>query len=783
MKIRTKISLIVLLVGLVFIVGGATGISYFFIENLKTEIQDNLENITQTRAKQIEVSTERELSFLKLITSRTNLRLDLDSYNKTGYKIYKNKIKDILIDALSSVDEFKSISVLSLDGKILVSTNDEYLGKDLSDKKYFLEGKEGNKFYYSFLENDKNQPFIYLSGPLVLNNNIIGVVLIELDASNIIYSVQEYMGIGKTEKAYVVDKDMNLLIPSNIKNISLVGNKIDTKNTRDCISMMDLNPKELEDAYKINDRSTIYNDQRGVSVLGSYRIISSMDWCLVAEVDESEIFSPVNDMINIFFISRMGILLIFFIVVYFSTKIVTDPIRDLQEGVEVVEKGNLDHKVGTKLNDEIGQLSRSFDKMTFAIKRSRKDVDRKVKEQTKKIKEDKRLLEEKQKAILNVLEDVREEKEKAAREKEKDDAVLYSIGDGVFVVDKDKKIVMFNKAASEISGYSPEYAVGRRYDDVLRFIYELNGKKNDKFIRRAFKTGKIQEMLNHSLLVTKRGRKIAVSNSAAPLKDKNENVTGCVIVFRDVTKEREIDKAKSEFVSLASHQLRTPLTSIGLYSEMLLKEEVGKLSKDQKKYLKEISKGNYRMVELVNALLNVSRLDAGIFDINAEPVDIKNILSSVFEDMSDEIKKKNLKLTKRCTKNIGKINLDQKLMRIIFQNLISNAVKYTPKKGKIGINIKKQNDDILIVVSDTGYGIPKYQQSKIFTKMFRADNIISKDTTGTGLGLYIVKSIVDKSGGKIWFESEENKGSIFYVSFPMSGMKSKFGKKSLSDIY
>ncbi len=779
MKIRTKISLIVLLVGLVFIVGGATGISYFFIENFKTEIQDNLNNITQTRAKQIEVSIKRELSFLKLITSRTNLRLDLNSYNKTGYKIYREKIKSILVDALSSIDEFESISVLGLDGKVLASTDDKYFGRDFSDEDYFLEGRIKNNFYYSLPANNKNKALIYLSGPLVLDDKTIGVVFIKSKADNIIYSVWEYMGVGKTEKAYIIDKNMKLLIPPASFGAFSLGEKIDNQNARDCTAALRADLKKSEYDYK----PIAYNDNRGVKVLGVFSIIPGVDWCLLSEVDESEIFSPVNNMINIFFISRIGLLFIFFIVVYLSAKMVTDPIRDLQKGVEVVEKGNLDHKVGTKSNDEIGQLSRSFDKMTSAIKRSRRDVDKKVKEQTKKIKEDKRLLEGKQKAILNVLEDVQEEKEKAAREKEKDDAVLYSITDGVFVIDKNQKIVMFNKAASEISGYSPEFVVGKKYDDILRFIYESNGKKNNKFILKAFKTGKIQEMLNHSLLITKSGKKISVSNSAAPLKDKNGNVTGCVIVFRDITKEREIDKAKSEFVSLASHQLRTPLTSIGLYSEMLLKESVGKLNKDQKKYLNEIYKGNYRMVELVNALLNVSRLDAGIFDVNAEPIDIKKILNIVLKDMSDEIKKKNLKLTKRYSKNIGKINLDQKLMRIIFQNLISNAVKYTPKKGKIAINIKKQNDNILIAVSDTGYGIPKHQQSKIFTKMFRADNIISKDTTGTGLGLYIVKSIVDKSGGKIWFESEENKGSTFYVSFPMSGMKSKFGKKSLSDIY
>jgi len=781
MKIRTKISLVVLFVGAIFIIGGTSSVSYYSITNLQTQIRDNLENLTQARARQVEVTIDREINSLKLITSRTKLRSDLSAYNNTGYDSYKDNIRGILDDALYSSKGFKNILVADLNGNILVSTDDSYVDKNISEEKYFKDGKEDNSFNYE-TQKISGEPVEYLSGPLVLNDEVIGVMVVESTTDNIISAAQEYLGVGKTEKIYVIDDQMKVVIPPALGNGDLLGKKVDTVNSRNCIDMIGLAQKDAQMVHELHREVGVYPDYRGINVLGTHYIVQNTNWCLMTEVDESEIFGPVNDILRVFFVSRIVVLFVFFIVVYFATKIVTDPIRDLQEGVEIVEKGDLDHKVGTKLNDEIGQLSRSFDRMTVAIKRSRRDVDRKVREQTKKIKEDKKLLEEKQKAILNVLEDVQEEKEKAAREKEKDDAVLYSIGDGVFVIDEEYKIVMFNKAASDLSGYSPEYAVGKKYDEVLNFIYEVNGKKDERFIKDAFRTGKAQEMRSHSFLITKRGKKIAISDSAAPLKDDSGRVVGCVVVFRDVTKEREIDKAKSEFVSLASHQLRTPLTSIGLYSEMLLKDEAGKLNKKQRKYLDEIYKGNYRMVALVNALLNVSRLDAGIFDIDAKPTDIKLVTNEVLRDLDKNIKKKKIKLTKEYDKNIKKIDLDPKLIRIIFQNLLSNSIKYTPENGSIKIRTKKQKNGILITISDTGYGIPKHQQKKIFTKMFRADNIVSKDTTGTGLGLYIVRSIVEKSGGKIWFDSEEDKGSIFYVSFPLSGMKSRLGSKNLSDI-
>jgi len=131
-------------------------------------------------------------------------------------------------------------------------------------------------------------------------------------------------------------------------------------------------------------------------------------------------------------------------------------------------------------------------------------------------------------------------------------------------------------------------------------------------------------------------------------------------------------------------------------------------------------------------------------------------------------------------KDLPLISADSKLMRIVFQNLLSNAVKYTPDAGQVSLEIKKQDPDVLIKVSDTGLGIPKNQQAKIFSKLFRADNVQAKDVDGTGLGLYIVKAILDSSGGKVWFESEENKGASFYASLPLSGMSKKKGIKKLS---
>ena len=203
------------------------------------------------------------------------------------------------------------------------------------------------------------------------------------------------------------------------------------------------------------------------------------------------------------------------------------------------------------------------------------------------------------------------------------------------------------------------------------------------------------------------------------------------------------------------------------YTEMILNGDVGPVPQGQKKYLQAIYQGNNRMIELVNTLLDVSRIELGTFKIEPIETDIIALAQNVLLELNPRIEKKKISMTKRFGKDVPLFLSDPKLLRMVVQNILTNAIEYTPEDGKIDFAITVENfKTILMKVTDTGCGIPKNQQDKIFTKLFRADNVRAKDTDGTGLGLYIVKSIVENAGGKIWFESEENKGTTFYVSFP-----------------
>ncbi len=390
-------------------------------------------------------------------------------------------------------------------------------------------------------------------------------------------------------------------------------------------------------------------------------------------------------------------------------------------------------------------------------------------------------------ALMNIAEDLEEEKKKTIRAKAKDEAILLSLGEGLVVTDRHGKIVLVNPAFEKMLGLKEKNVIGKKLIDVISVSEK--GKefsKDDCLIDKALEGKSITTELEYK---RKDGTVMPVFVIITPVFIGGK-VVGAVEVFRDISKEKAIDKAKTEFVSLASHQLRTPLSAINWYTEMLLSGDAGKISNEQKEYLQEIYSSNKRMVELVNALLNVSRLELGTFAVDPRETDIVKLAHEVVRELRPEIKEHKVKFKSKYDK-VPKIMVDPKLLHIVLQNLLNNSIKYTPPGGEVVFeikNIKKgkqidrrkfNQDGVLIKVSDTGLGIPKDQQDKIFTKLFRADNVRVQDVEGTGLGLYIVKSIIDHSGGKIWFRSKENKGTTFYVFLPLAGMKKKQGKKSL----
>lgn len=345
----------------------------------------------------------------------------------------------------------------------------------------------------------------------------------------------------------------------------------------------------------------------------------------------------------------------------------------------------------------------------------------------------------------------------------------------VIFTDSNGRILYANRAAERLTGYTFREMRGQ----TPRLWGGLMPPAEYRELWRRKEHGNI---VTHEILNRRRnGELYTALGHITPLM-RDGKVFAYVATEEDITPMKEVDKAKTEFVSLASHQLRTPLSAINWYAEMLLAGDAGGVNEEQKKYLDEIYRGNQRMVELVNALLDVSRLELGTFSVEPKPTDVIELARSVIQEQLPQIHERQQQFLDHIAGDIPEMSVDPKLLRMVFQNLLSNAVKYTPKGGKVSFELSadKGKQELSFCVKDTGIGIPKDQQERIFNKLFRADNVKETDTDGTGLGLYIVNSIVQNADGRVWFESEEGKGTTFFVTLPLSGMKEKSGTKRLS---
>lgn len=368
------------------------------------------------------------------------------------------------------------------------------------------------------------------------------------------------------------------------------------------------------------------------------------------------------------------------------------------------------------------------------------------------------------------------------QERERDQALLQSIDNGVVAMDQKGKVLLVNDAAERMFGCTEAELMGKNFAEEIHAVDESGQPvpHSQRSVTRALETG--EKSVRTDVYSRRDGSVFTGHVTLTPLHLLGK-IFGMVAVIRDVTEERQIDQAKTEFVSLASHQLRTPLSAIGWYTEMLLAGDAGALTDEQRQYLQEIEHGNRRMTELVGALLDVSRLELGTFMVEPVPLSVPEIAQSVLAELGPSITEKQLVVTTSIAPDIPSLNADPKLLRMVFQNLLSNAVKYTPENGKIdfSLSIDAPAGTLLCHVADTGCGIPREQRDQIFTKLFRADNAKTKNVDGTGLGLYIVQSIMEHVGGRVWFESEEDQGSTFYFTLPLTGMHAKAGTKTLGN--
>lgn len=451
-------------------------------------------------------------------------------------------------------------------------------------------------------------------------------------------------------------------------------------------------------------------------------------------------------------------ILVAIFVIFFSiliTRNFTYPIKKLIKGTEELRKGNLKTPIILKTGDEFEILASSFNGMTKELGQKMADLERS------------------EKATFKAFADLSDVERNLEKEHRKTAAIISNFIDPIIVIDKDKKISFLNPAAKEIFGFI-ETDLGKIISSSNNYSMENFRKliKNNYTVKDS-KLIKSNNPDEEEVVIKNNSQELTYKViTARVLSEKNESL-GVMKIFYNLTREKMIDKLKSEFISIAAHQLRTPLSAIKWAIKMILDGDVGALNNEQQELLKQGYASNERIIALVNDMLNVSRIEEGRFGYSFNKDSFEESLNIVTKSLENQINNKKIKLVVSLPKNLPMVFMDKQKMTLVLQNLIENAVKYTPEYGKIEVKVKNNKTELEVKVKDNGIGIPKADQEKLFSKFFRAENVIRMQTEGSGLGLFIVKNIIEKHGGKIVCKSDEGKGTEFTFTIALDNADEK----------
>lgn len=357
--------------------------------------------------------------------------------------------------------------------------------------------------------------------------------------------------------------------------------------------------------------------------------------------------------------------------------------------------------------------------------------------------------------------------------------ILENLSDGLIEYDTEMAVVRMNRAAEKIFGIPAVDLVRKKIEQE-----PTDPKFRDLSIVTFPKIGENSKLIKDDS-VAQGAVRIEEISTPAPNERKlkvytitrvfnaSGSVSGSIKFIRDVTKEESVSQAKSDLVAVVAHQLRTPLSGIKWVFTSLLGGDFGPLTDEQKKFLTQGEEANEGLLGLVEDILDVSRIEEGRVEYKFETVDLAAFMRSLADSFIAEAKEKNISLALDLPSEKVLVPFDQKRIRLALGNLIDNAIAYSDKDTTIAIGLKKEADTVVMSVRDSGIGIPEEAKKKLFGKFFRADNAVKVRTRGTGLGLFLAKSIAESHGGNIRFESEVGKGTTFFITLPLTAKTSE----------
>jgi PAS domain S-box-containing protein len=720
-----------------------------------------LNNIADLKEDKIETFFHEREADVKSAQDFRNIRINLPVLAKYA----RDKTAPAYVQAKKALDDqiktfqrsygYLDVMLLDRHGKIIYVSNDDHaavqLGKPLRDRKFFEEGQ--NKIYFTDVffgtEGDRRIEMIGIAPVRDLHGAFVGEVALEIDMAPIFKFIQDTTGLGTTGEALIARREGN-----SVRFISPLLHDTNAPLSK-AVSIYGTVAVPALRVVQGEDGSGISSDYRGTEVLAAWRYLPSLRWGLVTKIDAVEAFAPVRRLKVIVIAVGAFMILAGVLAATAIARSLAGPVLSLQRGTEIIGSGNLDYKVGTDAKDEVGQLSRLIDSMTGNLKKvtaSRDELNKEIAER-KRAEEAVRLANAYNRSLL--------------------EASL----DPLVTISAEGKITDVNAATERVTGRGRAELIGTDFSD-----YFTDPEKARVGYQQVFREGSI---MDYALEIRLRdGRLMPVLYNAAVYREESGNVVGVFAAARDITElkkaEEEIRKLNRElearvvertaelensnreleaFAYSVSHDLRTPLRSIEGFSLALLEDYADKLDDMGKSYLDRVRNATMRMGQLIDDLLKLSRITRS--EMNREQVSLSALVKSIAERLTSNHPDRNVQfiIAESLT-----AHGDERLLTVALDNLLSNAWKFSEKTSPsvIEFGVTRKDGDRMYFVRDNGAGFDMAYAGKLFSPFQRLHKV--EEFPGTGIGLATVRRIITRHGGKVWIESEVNKGTTVYFT-------------------
>ncbi len=617
----------------------------------------------------------------------------------------------ILRSMIASSGDLLTISAVSSEGKELTKVYHPSLeGKvkleDRSNDETFIKSRKKAAFYLSGIYYKEHTPRINLVYPFTKD------IFLYIEASfKELMDKVEGTGIGKTGFAYIVDDSGRIIMHPDIEKAIKSVDVSDRPIVKEVLSRQLVGSKE-------------YVTDEGRAVVGAYAPVAALGWGVIIQQDKDEAYFSVRKMRQSALLLLIMVVLVASVIGYLMARNLTGPIQKLTSTAKKIAEGDFSVEdiskwlSKVKIKDELVELAVAFKLMAGQLKRY------------------------------------------TDMQADKMNAILFSIADGIIMTDYSGKVILSNRRVKALLGIDPsEKLEDRNIQDIIKteeISRSLEDAKNTK--ENIIKEIKLnpEEQLS----------KIIRADTAMVSHSESGEELGTVTVIRDITLEKEIEQMKDDFVHSITHDLRSPMTSIRGFLEFLLDGSAGELNEQQREFLEIVDNSSTRLLGMINDILDVAKLDSGTMPLEIVKVDMYEMAKNVINSLMSQAKKDNIKLKVIKENELEELDADKNLIIRAITNLVSNALKFTPTDGEIKIILTKVEEQLQVAVEDTGAGMPEEYLDKIFNKFEQVKGSKGR-TKGTGLGLTITKYVIEAHSGKIWVESELDKGSRFIFLLPL----------------